>query len=64
MSNEDFIKEYKTLNKKLNRFPIGNVVNKSDIDWNVDLDSHKKTKVDPRVTKIELDDVVLWDNIC
>lgn len=64
MSNEDFIKEYKTLNKKLNRFPIGNVVNKSDIDWSVDLDSHKKTKVDPRVTKIELDGIVLWDNIC
>lgn len=53
LSNEDFIRESKLSNKTLDRPPLGNIINLSDINWNTVLNS--------KVKNIKLDGNTLWN---
>lgn len=60
LDNKDFQAEYKKLNKKLNRFPIGDIVNIDDINWDVDMRYNKDTRNVPKIKNIELCGNKLW----
>lgn len=60
LDNTEFQESYKKLNKKLNRFPIGDIINIEDIDWDVDIKFNNTTRCASSIKSIELCGKKLW----
>lgn len=60
LDDNEFQQQYKKLNKKLNRFPIGDIININEIDWKVDIKYNKDTGKTASIKNIELCGRKLW----
>ena len=60
LDNPDFQEQYRKLNKKLNRFPIGDIDNVDEVNWEVDLKYSEETCNIPKMKSITLCGRPLW----